>query len=127
MLGFFAGAGIMILPSVGPFVALLVLLAVRMELRRSDLLWLGGAVGSFLQVVAGWLIFRAIGDVAAANDPPPQNRGLEAGLLVGMAVLVSTRVATAWGGSVIGVTVADILPGASSPVLFAHSVLVLAG
>lgn len=141
---FFLGLGFALLPTVGPFLALLFFVSVRLQRRRTDLVWAGAALlyglapmlagnaqlafSGALQVAAGWLIYRVFAEIRAirlSTLPPPV---VGAGLLSGLALVVALNLfrIEAWNLDT-AKTLAQAIVWQSSPSLFGHTVLVLGG
>ena len=142
-LAFLSGLGFAALPAIGPFLALLALASGRIELQRSDRWWwaaallvalpavatgfvLDGAL-DLLQVLAVWLIFRCAAMLRASVRSATAAVDVGAGLVVGLAL------ALAVGFSQLGtlrpetaLTLLDSVTWQVHPVLFAHSMVVLA-
>jgi Undecaprenyl-phosphate galactose phosphotransferase WbaP len=141
---FFLGIGFALLPSVGPFVAVLLFISSRFKVARADLLWctvallysiptalsgdIGLAAGAFLQVAAGWLIFRAFAEFSRYETSMLETKTMGAGLLVGLGLVIALNLlrVEAWNFGT-AKTIAQAIVWESSPALFGHTVLVLGG
>ena len=142
--GFFLGLSFALLPAVGPFLALLFLLSARLELRRSDLMWVAAAalyglaplaaghiepfLTGTLQFGAGWLIYRAFEEIRPTRFHMVKPSIMAAGLLMGLCLVVGFHLVQiqAWNFQT-SKTIAQALVWQSSPALFGHTVLVLGG
>lgn len=142
-LTFLAGVGFAAVPSVGPYLALLVVASGRLEMQRADRWWWMAAallglpwwvtghawagVAATAQVLAVWLILRSTSEIRRIWRTPSLPIAASAGLLVGFAVTLalglqrsgSWRLETAQSAF-------DLIAWSSSPALFGHSTLLLA-
>jgi Undecaprenyl-phosphate galactose phosphotransferase WbaP len=141
-LSFVLGFSFTFLPAYGPFVGLFFFFATRFMPTRLDVLWwsaallmalpLGihhGAAGfgfGLAQVVAPWLVYRAFYYVPKDPSASISSRGVAAGLLSGLALVVGLGLlqieqlnfATAK-------TIAQAIVWESNPALYGHTVLAL--
>lgn len=141
---FLLGFGFALLPAVGPFLAVLLFISARLRARMADLSWVAAAlllslgpavagdlrvaVGSVLQVAAGFLIYRAFSELAPTDAAMIEAKPVGAGLLSGFAMVIVFHLlqVDAWNFDT-AKTIAQAIVWRSSPALFGHTVLVLGG
>lgn len=137
-----AGAVVALVPSMGPFVALVAVFGRRLTLRRSDGLWwlaalalglpwvasghaLAGALTS-VQVLAAWLLFRAADDARRYLTDLRLLRDAGVGLLLGLVGVTLSgvvRIEAVYPDALGGLPQA--IAWREHPTLFGHAVLTL--
>src|SRR5690554_5928386 len=134
------GLAFSLMPTVGPFVAVLLLIGQPIMLGRQDALWIlaalisglpafinGGVAGLFQAggpIVAAWVVYRAFSHLPAVRVDR-RFRHLSVGLIIGLALTVfvgwlqNSNLALAYR------TVAQAISWETNPALYGHAVLVL--
>lgn len=141
---FLLGLGFSLLPAVGPFFALLLLISTRLRLRRLDLIWAGAAIAYTVpavfhgppdhairplgQLLAGWLIYRAFAEVRSVRSDLVRPELVGVGLVAGLASVVAVNLLSvdAWNFTT-AKTLARAIVWHDSPALFGHTMLALGG
>ena len=142
-LAFLAGAGFAAVPTVGPYLALLAIVSGRLRLQRADRWWWFSAValgapwvatgyvwngvGTVLQVLAVWLIYRAAAEVRRSLLGTSLSVDVGAGLVVGLAGAMALGLArsTEWRLESAR-SFLDVFAWTGNPALFGHAMVVLA-
>src|SRR5690625_715296 len=129
-----------LMPTIGPFLAVLLLIGQPFPLRRSDAIWglvalaigLPGVINSGFSgllsgagpILAAWLVYRAFSQLPATQDSRLY-RFLSIGLLVGLAATVFLGWLQNANLSFEYRTVAQAITWETNPALYGHTVLIL--
>jgi len=142
-LTFLAGVGFAAVPSVGPYLALLVVSSGRLEVQRADRWWWAAAallglpwlatghvwagLAATLQVLAVWLILRSTSLLRHLWRTPSLPPAAAGGLLVGFvaALALGLQRSGTWRLET-AQSAFDLIAWSSSPALFGHAMLLLA-
>ncbi len=137
-----AGAVVALVPSMGPFVALLAVFGVRHTLRRSDGIWwlaalamglpwlasgqaLAGSLAS-AQVLAAWLLFRAAEESRRAVRDTRRVRDVGMGLLLGLVGVTVAGIARIEAVDLDALyRFTQVIAWREHPTLFGHAVLTI--
>src|SRR5690625_823102 len=139
-LAILVGLAFTLMPSVGPFIAVLLLIGQPLKLTHQEIIWasalvfsglpglindgLGGLVQAAGPVLAAWLVYRAFSMLPAIREDR-RFRFLSIGLIVGMALTVflgwfqNSTLDLAYR------SFAEAISWETNPALYGHSVLVL--
>src|SRR5690625_5297966 len=134
------GLAFALMPTVGPFVAVLLLIGQPLQLGRQDVLWAVAAIVSGLPglitggfpgllqaagpIVAAWLVYRAFSHLPAIRHDQ-RFRNLSVGLIIGLALSVFTGWLQNSNLDLAYRTVAQAISWETNPALYGHAVLVL--
>jgi Undecaprenyl-phosphate galactose phosphotransferase WbaP len=142
-LAFAAGMGFAAVPTVGPYLAMLGIVAGRIEAQRPDRWWWAASLllglpwivqghtwlglGATGQGLAVWLIFRSASELRRSFWSTTVAGSLSAGLLLGFtgALALGLRQAGTWRLESAN-SAFDLIAWSSSPALFGHAMVVLA-
>lgn len=141
-LAFIAGLGFAVVPTVGPFLAMLVILSGRLEIQRADIWWwltavllgtpflltghpIAGAL-SIGQLLAVWLIFRSATIFRKTARGGSMSSDIGAGLIVGLGITLALGLRQLAGLQFErAITTLDAIVWNTHPALFGHAILVL--
>src|SRR5690625_189821 len=134
------GLAFSLLPTIGPFLAVLLLIGQPFQMRRSDSIWALAATASGLPafinyglsgvvlgagpIVAAWLVYRAFSQLPTTQDTG-QFRFFSIGLLIGLALTVFLGWLQNANLSFAYRTAAQAISWETNPTLYGHTVLVL--
>lgn len=134
------GLSFALLPTIGPFVAVLLLIGQTFIFRRSDTIWVLAAIASSIPlglqhglsgllagigpVFAAWLVYRAFNQLPRAQ-PDNRFRYWSVGLLLGLSFTVVTGWLQNANFSFAYRTVAQAITWETNPALYGHTMLAL--
>src|SRR5690625_285893 len=134
------GLSFSLIPTIGPFLAVLMLIGQSFNLRRSDTIWavaaitsgipsllnhgLTGLVGGAGPIAAAWLVYRGFSQIPATQDNK-RYRFFSLGLLIGLALTVFLGWLQNANLSFEYSTVDQAISWETSPALYGHTMLVL--
>lgn len=134
------GLAFSLIPTVGPFVAVLMLIGQPISIGRQDVLWalaalvggvpallsegLAGLLGAAGPVIAAWVVYRAFSMLPAIRQDH-RFRNLSLGLIIGLAITVFNGWLQNSNLDLAYRTVAQAISWETNPALYGHSVLVL--
>lgn len=141
-LAFAAGVGFAVVPTVGPFLAVLVILTGRLEVQRADIWWWLSAVLlgapffltghpaegtlSIAQLLAVWLIYRSATIFRQTARGGSMSSDIGAGLIVGLGITLALGLRQLSGIQFDGaITTLDAIVWNTHPALFGHAILML--
>src|SRR5690625_3516977 len=134
------GLSFSLIPTIGPFLGLLLLIGQSFQLRRTDTIWAFAAIASGLPaaihhgfpgllsaagaVFAAWLVYRAFSQIPATEDTV-RYRFFSIGLLIGLALTVFLGWLQNANFNFAYRTVAQAIAWETNPALYGHTVLTL--
>src|SRR5690625_1035292 len=134
------GLAFALMPTVGPFVAVLLLIGQPLQLGRQDVLWavaliISGLPGLFTAgfsglleaagpILAAWVVYRAFSHLPAIRHDQ-RFRSLSVGLIIGLVLSVFTGWLQNSNLDLAYRTVAQAISWETNPALYGHAMLVL--
>lgn len=134
------GLAFSLIPTVGPFVAVLMLIGQPFAFGRQDVLWalaalvgglpalltsgLTGLLGAAGPIIAAWVVYRAFSMLPAIRQDH-RFRNLSIGLIIGLAITVFNGWLQNSNLDLAYRTVAQAISWETNPALYGHSVLAL--